>query len=138
MRLTYRGISYEGQPLSLEVTEGEVGGVYRGQTWRHQYPQHLPELKPNAPVLQYRGIRYRSHQTLLEGSRIGCTLTTVRPSGGQWLAAVPQALRYQADQRHSENLRRNLLYRLQIAKQKGNEVLVRQLEEESEKLALNV
>lgn len=138
MRLIYRGVSYESQPLSLEVTEGEVGGVYRGETWKHKYPRHLPDLKPNSRTLQYRGAQYQPHQALLAETRIGCGLQTTSQPEGQWLAAVPPVLREEVEQTHLNNLRRHLLYRLQIAKQKGNEVLVRQLEEESRQLAMSV
>lgn len=31
MKLSYRGVTYEPKPLTLEVTEGEIGGMYRGQ-----------------------------------------------------------------------------------------------------------
>ncbi|MBD2578677.1 DUF4278 domain-containing protein [Oscillatoria sp. FACHB-1406] len=138
MRLIYRGVSYESQPLSLEVTEREASGVYRGETWKHHYPKHLPNAKPNSHTLQYRGVQYQPHPILLAETRIGCSLPTIAQPESQWLAAVPQVLRHEAEQRHLSNLHRNLLYRLQIAKQKGNEVLVRQLEEESKQLALSV
>lgn len=138
MRLTYRGVSYERQPLSLEVTEGEVGGLYRGQTWKHHYPRHIPNLQPKSHILQYRGVQYRTHSSILPGPRIGCTLETVRQSGARLLEPVPQVVLEEAQQMHLENLRRNLVYRLQVAKAKGDEFLIRQLEDESRQLAIEV
>ncbi|MCU0534327.1 MAG: DUF4278 domain-containing protein [Hydrococcus sp. Prado102] len=34
MKLTYRGVSYEYNPVVVETTTGQVGGKYRGLDWR--------------------------------------------------------------------------------------------------------
>ncbi|NET57426.1 MAG: DUF4278 domain-containing protein [Symploca sp. SIO2E6] len=58
MKLLYRGIGYENQPSTLEVSEGEIGGKYRGQTWKiHRPKQNLRH--PLFRELIYRGISYR-------------------------------------------------------------------------------
>ncbi|NEP57990.1 MAG: DUF4278 domain-containing protein [Symploca sp. SIO2G7] len=58
MKLSYRGISYEEQPSTLEVSEGEIGGKYRGQTWKIHRPKQ--NLRHSAfRQLTYRGISYR-------------------------------------------------------------------------------
>ncbi|HAX85169.1 MAG TPA: hypothetical protein DCY91_02645 [Cyanobacteria bacterium UBA11370] len=58
MKLAYRGVSYETQPLTLEVTEGEIGGMYRGQTWKVHKHQSLN--RGQVPLqLSYRGIPYK-------------------------------------------------------------------------------
>ncbi len=49
MKLSYRGVSYEIEPSTLEVTEGEVGGLYRGQAWRVYRPTPL-RRKYTAPI----------------------------------------------------------------------------------------
>ena len=139
MRLTYRGVSYDREPLSLEVTEGEIGGQYRGQAWRQHYPRHIPNLKTKPKILQYRGVIYQTQTTVVPGPRIACHIETLhRPgTGGTQLKPIPQERIEQAQQVHLENLRRNLERRLQVAKAKGNETLVRQLEDESRQLAFN-
>jgi Domain of unknown function (DUF4278) len=138
MRLTYRGVSYERQPLSLEVTEGEIGGQYRGQTWRHHYPRHIPNLKPKPYVLQYRGVAYCTQPTLLPGPRIGCHTESVsRQEFKKSIERLFQPVVDEAQQIHLENIRRRLEHRLQVAKIKGDETLIHQLEEESRQLALN-
>ena len=56
--MKYRGINYEEQPSMLEVSEGEIGGKYRGHTWRiHRPKQNLRH--PALRELTYRGISYR-------------------------------------------------------------------------------
>ncbi|NES19278.1 MAG: DUF4278 domain-containing protein [Symploca sp. SIO3E6] len=56
--MKYRGINYEEQPSMLEVSEGQIGGKYRGQTWRiHRAKQNLRH--PASRELTYRGISYR-------------------------------------------------------------------------------
>ncbi|MDY7012387.1 MAG: DUF4278 domain-containing protein [Cyanobacteriota bacterium] len=139
MRLTYRGVSYDREPLSLEVAEGEIGGQYRGQAWRHHYPRHIPNLRIKPRVLQYRGVTYRAQTTILPGPRIACHLETLHPQELEEirLEPVPPEILEEAQHVHLENLRRNLAHRLQVAKAKGNETLIRQLEEESRQLALN-
>ncbi len=58
MKLLYRGVSYEEQPSTLEVSEGEIGGRYRGQIWKiHRPKQSL--RRSAAKELIYRGITYR-------------------------------------------------------------------------------
>jgi hypothetical protein len=59
MKLFYRGVSYESEPSTLEVTEGEIGGLYRGQAWRVHNPLQLRRREPAPRKLSYRGASYR-------------------------------------------------------------------------------
>lgn len=57
MKLTYRGINYDSHPHSLEVSEGEVGGKYRGQEWRvHRVKGSAP--RKSSGKFTYRGVTY--------------------------------------------------------------------------------
>ena len=57
MKLTYRGISYEYNPLVVETVEGKVGGKFRRLDWRFHNLKKPPVLQP--PVnLTYRGVNY--------------------------------------------------------------------------------
>ncbi|NJL83050.1 MAG: DUF4278 domain-containing protein [Chloroflexaceae bacterium] len=59
MKLSFLGAHYEYQPPVVEVSEGEVGGTYRGKPWKthsvkvHQRHQHRPAQ------LTYRGVPYQ-------------------------------------------------------------------------------
>lgn len=44
MKLRYHCVSHEHQPLTLEVTEGEIFSKYRSQSWH--YHQISLGLKP--------------------------------------------------------------------------------------------
>jgi hypothetical protein len=58
MKLSYRGVSYEDQPSTLEVSEGEIGGKYRGQTWKIHRPKQSLRRSASKELI-YRGITYR-------------------------------------------------------------------------------
>lgn len=59
MKLSYRGANYQAESTTLEMTEGEIGGLYRGQPWKVQ-PQKQNRRRFFAPHdLMYRGIPYR-------------------------------------------------------------------------------
>lgn len=57
MKLSYRGVKYESQSPSLEIVEGEIGGIYRGQEWRIHRLKEAPRNKPRGRFT-YRGVTY--------------------------------------------------------------------------------
>jgi len=130
MKLVYRGVHYERPPAVLDVTEGEIGGKYRGLAWRYQYPRHIPQLQPKTH-LNYRGVRYST-----------APVVEAQSPRERAQAAAPQrqpqpAATEATSQAHWEALRRNWERRLQVAQASGNDRLVRMLERESEQLALD-
>jgi hypothetical protein len=62
MKLTYRGVSYEYNPVVVETTAGEVGGKYRSQDWRFRNLKKPPILIPRFN-LTYRGVTYNQAGT---------------------------------------------------------------------------
>jgi hypothetical protein len=61
MKLSYRGVHYKDEPSTIEVTEGEIVGMYRDQKRQSGYLRHIPEpLSVNN--LKYRGVAYRTSQ----------------------------------------------------------------------------
>jgi hypothetical protein len=42
MKLFFRSIPYNSQSSALEVSEGEIGGKYRGQTWKVRQIEQQP------------------------------------------------------------------------------------------------
>ena len=58
MKFLFLGAKYEKDPVTLEVQEGNTGGLYRGLPWKtHQYKQQL--RRSTQPVkLTYRGANY--------------------------------------------------------------------------------
>lgn len=129
MKLSYRGVPYEPDPLALEINEGEIGGKYRGQNWRYHYPRHMPQLQPKL-YRQYRGIAYSSRSTLdTEPTILTCRL----PRNGMTVIITNEVSRV-----HLETIRRRLERRLEIALANGDGQLVHLLKQESEDLKLNI
>jgi hypothetical protein len=130
MKLSYRGAHYEYNQPTLEVTEGEILGRYRGANWRCHTLQEMPILQPGQP-LKYRGTAYRS------GEQPGLCPVDVAQSAivRCQIPCTTAPIRKEVSRVHRANLERNLEYRLQVAKQKGNQVLIDLLEAERSQLA---
>ncbi|TFI54314.1 DUF4278 domain-containing protein [Mastigocladus laminosus UU774] len=128
MKLTYRGVDYESHPLAVETIPGEISGKYRGQQWRRHYPRHIPTPQPVAE-LKYRGVAYCVGDPLdIEAMKLRrqpqaiATANTTQKTG-QELANT-----------HLAHIRSNLEYRLQVARQKGDQTLIRLLEDEARQI----
>lgn len=59
MKLFFHGAQYEHQPREQKFTEGEVGGMYRGNPWKiHQYQQFSRHRQYSQEMI-YRGVHYK-------------------------------------------------------------------------------
>lgn len=58
MQFSYRGVSYNYNPPTVETSKGEVGGKYRGLDWRFRNLNKPPVLQPRVD-LKYRGVSYK-------------------------------------------------------------------------------
>ena len=54
MSMHYRGVTYNESSKSLETTESDVVGHYRGASWKIRQPKHTPAKRSSAR-LKYRG-----------------------------------------------------------------------------------
>lgn len=137
MKLTYRGIQYEPETNPLETTEGEIGGKYRGQSWRYHYPRHIPQLQPKLG-LQYRGVHYSKRPVVQSHHLSTMSIPAITPEAK--LPTPPyfatQTSETEAEQAHIESMRRNLERRLSVARENGNNQLVSMLEKEYQELAV--
>ncbi len=141
MKLTYRGVSYESTLPTVELTEGEITGKYRGTAWKQKYPRHIPVPQPKLD-LKYRGAAYSV------GDPIDVEATRLRRNYAQAATpsvavktdeiAVPKTSRQRASEElrsnHRNNICRSLERRLQAARAKGDEKLIRLLEAESKQI----
>lgn len=131
MKFTYRGAHYEHSPLNPELTVGETGGKYRGQTWKRSYPRHIPQTQPVAE-LKYRGVAY------CVGDPLDVELMMLSKQQDKGASVVKTGcVKNGADElakAHLMNIRRNLEYRLQVARENGDQNLVRLLEDEARQL----
>jgi hypothetical protein len=134
MKLIYRGVDYEYTQPTLEVTEGEILGRYRGAAWRCQTVQELP-IPRSGSRLSYRGVSYSSDSTAspieaLHPMQVAQAIATRRT-----IPCTTGPLRQEVARLHQANVRRNLEHRLQVAKQHGDRQLIALLEAERGQLA---
>lgn len=132
MKLSDRGVHYEYNHPTLEVTEGEILGQHRGTGWRCQTLQEVPVVASTVP-LKYGGVAYTPsspapvHPTDVAPAKAARSLqSVVIPETAPILAEITRI--------HRTNLERNLERRLRIAKAQGNQVLIRLLEAERQQL----
>lgn len=142
MKLSYRGIKYEREPVDFEMRQGEVVGQYRGQQWNveYAYPRHIPV--PQASLdLKYRGISYRTNviseveSALAERSLLTPQSAQVSTAASSSLDNVRQRLLKEVAETHRLNIYRSLERRLQAAKERGDQNLIRLLENELQQIA---
>ncbi len=57
MKLSFRGISYNHNPIALEPTNKEVEGTYRGLHWKNN-PYGKSRHGHGLKSMTYRGIHY--------------------------------------------------------------------------------
>ena len=133
MKLTYRGISYESDIPAIDVTEGEVGGKYRGQNWSYNYPRHIPVPGP-AQNFTYRGVAFTKPETTTVAA-----VAVEKIAESVALKRSPQltegwAVKNNIGPIHQANLCRILDRRKKTARRQGNQQLLQQLENESQYL----
>ena len=136
MKLTYRGIEYDYNPPELEVTLGNTATQYRGQQSQYKYVRHVPIPQP-AERLSYRGVAY---QTTRAGEVQGLGEHVATPkawgnlgsklTGDSSASRARRALLKESTVLHQQSIARSLEHRMEVAKQKGNQVLLEQLEYE--------
>jgi Domain of unknown function (DUF4278) len=137
MKLVYRGNTYESNPVAVDLVESSTVGHYRGQTYHLTYPRHIPVPQP-ALDLKYRGVAYHRDA---QGN-----VTAVEPSARSQAASQPaylvsepsvsrKAKLAEAAKIHHETISRRLQHRLEVARQKGDQTLIQQLEHEMQQIA---
>lgn len=132
MKLRYRGVAYDYQPPELPIVEGGVGGTYRGANWnfRTLLSNPIPQI---SETLQYRGVMYHTNPSGADSGN-GQYATSGREVGaGSGLFRRRQS--NSVDQAHRESILKGLERRLQVARERGDQKLVKQLEDEWQQFA---
>lgn len=133
MKLTYRGVAYEANNPVSELTQGEVGGKYRGAQWKPKYLKHIP-VPPLAVDLKYRGNSYSLGDPIdVEANLLPKRFKGVKITPEQVQAPI-QLPANEVNSTHLANIRNNLERRLQVAIEKGDEDLIRLLQIEAREL----
>lgn len=134
MKLRYRGIEYNYEPTLVETMETNQVGHYRGQRFQFAYPKHIPIFQPILDLM-YRGVAYRTTETgAIETVIHAKPIATSKAATAR--AKSPTQLRQvrftEAAKAHHANIQRSLQHRLEVARSKGDESLIQQLEREME------
>jgi hypothetical protein len=135
MKFNDRSISYESHPPDLELTQCEIGNKYRGTSWRQKYPRHIRATEPKID-LKYREVGYCTGSPEdIEGSLLKATSTAPKNNKAALTKSSRQQVLEELHDIHLSNIRHNLEHRLQVAREKGDQSLIRLLEAEFEQIA---
>lgn len=147
MQYSYRGVEYNHVPPSLEVTETEIIGHYRGTpSRRRQYA--TTNLHQPTHAMTYRGVEYgqgvsasNTHReqapaqtpkvpdVVPQSISVGTSMNYSRPSGRLGIRDVSEL-----EKVHNTFIRQTLEHRLAVARRKGDEGLIQMLEQEQHQL----
>ncbi|NET32339.1 MAG: DUF4278 domain-containing protein [Cyanothece sp. SIO1E1] len=142
MKLCYRGVDYEYSPHTLEMTESEILGQYRGRSLKFQYVRHIPVPQPILN-LQYRGVAYRTYASGQVEAPVHTApapdMASLEPTDSavtiNSVFRTRQALLREVAEIHRNSIRRSLEHRIEVAKTQGNKNLLHQLEVEMSQMA---
>lgn len=132
MKLSFQVTSYENNAPMLEVTEGEIVSRHGCRHRSFPYIKHIPVPPPMLNVKE-RDLSYTSRHSGVEEPTF-MAQSPAQETGKKWHCKPVKTSSDEADQTHLANIRRSLEHRLRIAKAKGDQNLVRLLEDESKQL----
>lgn len=130
MRLSYRGTPYDVESVPLELIDSGMVGQYRGHQIHFNYARHIPVPQP-VQMLSYRGAAYHTTATgsiePIATARRQRSAVTAEPA---WTIADRAAHIAELERVHRLNIQRRLQHRIEVAKAKGDTLLLNQLEQE--------
>ena len=136
MKFSHRGANYNDAPSMLEVTEREIGNMCQGQKREFSYVRHIPEPLP-LPNRQFRSVTYCTAQPTAAKSTVAAP-RVMTVSDRTSLSCKKREILDELMNSHLQNIQRSLEHRLQVARAKGDQKLVRLLEAESKQMALSL
>jgi hypothetical protein len=136
MKLMYRGVEYDHNPVAVESTLSPLQGCYRGA--KYQIPLlSQNSIVPTAKILQYRGVTYSTNPAL---KPVPQAAPAAQPTAGRSRATQPAtaslaaSLRLQlpaeSAQAHKASILKNIERRIEVARSKGDNALLSALEAE--------
>lgn len=148
MELSYRGLHYDYDPPTIDMMEGEAGGLYRGCQWQVRYPRHIPVPQPSHS-LKYRGVSYFSHASSHANvenevsdpapATIPTPVATVNKtsvlSNPKPQKKPQKDIWQEVAHAHQISICRSLERRMNAAQAKGDQKLINLLQKESQDLA---
>ena len=140
MKLNNRAFNSEPNLSNIELTETEIVDKFQSTDWKQKYPRHIPVPQPKidlkSPAVECStGDLIDIEANQLRQNYIADDSVAVTKKNEVVLTKTKrQQLLEELNNVHLNNLRRNLERRLQVAREKGDENLIRLLEAEFEQL----
>ncbi|MDX2271822.1 MAG: DUF4278 domain-containing protein [Cyanobacteriota bacterium] len=128
MKLSYRGVDFDYSPVMPECTSQEAVGMYRGHAYTDPM-MRATAILPAAYGLSYRGIVY--HRPTVAAVVVG-RVESLQKSGS---TRVSKTKAESVAQIHHDHLLHRLQKRIRAAEQRGDQTLIKMLEEEQQQLA---
>lgn len=139
MKLNNRAFNYEPNLSNIELTESEIVDN-QGTDWKQKYPRHIPvpqvkiDLKSPAVECSTGDLIDIEANQLRQNYIADDSVAVTKKNEVVLTKTKRQQLLEELNNVHLNNLRRNLERRLQVAREKGDENLIRLLEAEFEQL----
>ena len=139
MKFNNRAFNYEPNLSNIELTESEIVDN-QGTDWKQKYPRHIPvpqvkiDLKSPAVECSTGDLIDIEANQLRQNYIADDSVAVPRKNEVVLTKTKRQQLLEELNNVHLNNLRRNLERRLQVAREKGDENLIRLLEAEFEQL----
>ena len=140
MKLNNRAFNYEPNLSNIELTESEIVDKCQATDGKQKYPRHIPVPQPKIE-LKSPGVECSTGDLIdIEANQLrqnyiaDDSVAVPRKNEVVLTKTKRQQLLEELNNVHLNNLRRNLERRLQVAREKGDENLIRLLEAEFEQL----
>lgn len=139
MKFNNRAFNYEPNLSNIELTESEIVDN-QGTDWKQKYPRHIPvpqvkiDLKSPAVECSTGDLIDIEANQLRQNYIADDSVAVTKKNEVVLTKTKRQQLLEELNNVHLNNLRRNLERRLQVAREKGDENLIRLLEAEFEQL----
>jgi hypothetical protein len=131
VKLSDRGAGYQDEPI--EMYEGFPGADQNQDCPLWCYPRHMPV--PQGPIdRKCRGIAHSTHQPA-ESEFAALNVKPVVSAGDTLMSTAKHSVKQEVAKMHRANLLENLEHRLQVARSRGDQELIRQLEKEKEQIS---
>ena len=128
MKISCCSLNHQYSPPTIELTESEITSHHRKQTWKMTYPRHLHSRE--SQFHRSPGAIFHDGLAKPKTCHISCNKSEA------FNILKYQLKDQQVNKAHLENVRRNLDRRLQKAKAKGDQQLIKLLNQESQQLEL--
>ena len=139
MKFNNRAFNYEPNLSNIELTESEIVDN-QGTDWKQKYPRHIPvpqvkiDLKSPAVECSTGDLIDIEANQLRQNYIADDSVAVTKKNEVVLTKTKRQQLLEELNNVHLNNLRRNLEHRLEVAREKGDENLIRLLEAEFEQL----